>query len=358
MNPSHVDSSAPPADGNDNEARFQAAQRWSEQCLGTALRVSPIAADASARRYFRLHSVAVPERSYILMDAPAQGASTAAFVRIAAMMRSVEIPVPEILAADYRNGFLLLSDLGQQTYLQALAEQPPEPLFVSAIDALLRWQAASRPARLPEFSAHLLRAELELFPQWYLRHHCQLPLSSALQRDLERLFTRLIEALEQQPRTYVHRDYMPRNLLVGDPLPGVLDFQDAVRGPLTYDPICLFRDAFISWPRDFVRAGLREYWQRGRHIGLPLPDDFEHFWQLCQWTGLQRHIKVIGIFARLRYRDQKPRYASDINRFFGYIQSAGEELRLTALLAPVLRHAMPQTAEDAASAAEKGPCAP
>ncbi|MCG5529353.1 phosphotransferase [Halorhodospira halochloris] len=320
------------------DSRLDRALDWCQRVLETSVTAAPAASDASSRRYFRITRVGsdpyrpVQENghvtSYILMDAPGQGDSTAAFVRIGWMMRQAGLNTPRIIAADYRNGFLLLTDLGQLTYLDALTEQgqSPEPLFSAAITALIDWQLSSRPARLPEFSARLLRAELDLFTNWYLEHHCALNLSVSAKSEIDGLFDCIVEQLISQPQVYVHRDFMPRNLMISQPLPGVLDYQDAVTGPASYDPVCLYRDAFLSWPIDFVREGLYAYWRQARQAGVPLDDSFDKFWIDCQWTSLQRHFKVIGIFARLFYRDGKTSYLRDVPRFFGYLRSAAESL--------------------------------
>ena len=321
-----------------SDRRLTRALNWCEEKLGTRLEVEPAAADASSRRYFRItetqsncqshHQQGFDPTSYILMDAPNLGPSTAAFVRVGEMLRRAGINSPQIIAADYRKGLLILSDLGRTTYLDALSTQAchPEPLFAAAITTLVKWQTCSRPARLPEFTSNLLQAELDLFTDWYLKRHCDIYPSASEQRVIDTLFKRITEQLIHQPQVYVHRDYMPRNLMLANPLPGVLDYQDAVIGPASYDPVCLYRDAFLSWPQGMIYAGLHSYWQQARRAGIPLSDDFERFWIDCQWTSLQRHFKVIGTFARLAYRDSKEQYLRDVPRFFDYLRSSAELL--------------------------------
>jgi aminoglycoside/choline kinase family phosphotransferase len=184
----------------------------------------------------------------------------------------------------------------------------------------VKWQCASRPGVLPPYDERLLTRELELFPEWYLGRHLGLP-DSAHRAALDPLFERLVGAALDQPRTYVHRDYMPRNLMVSDPNPGVLDFQDAVYGPITYDVVSLFRDAFISWPEARVLDWAVRYWERAKKAGLPVAGDFAAFYRDFEWMGLQRHLKVIGIFARINYRDGKPGYLEDTPRFFEYARA-------------------------------------
>jgi N-acetylmuramate 1-kinase len=217
---------------------------------------------------------------------------------------------------------LLLSDLGRQTYLDVLDADNADALFDAAIDALIALQRIDCPADLPRYDAVLLRRELELFPEWYLQRHLGLTIDAKLRVQLDEVFELLIEHALQQSRVLVHRDFMPRNLMVSEPNPGVLDFQDAVCGPISYDPICLFKDAFISWPEERVEKWLRRYWQRGLAVGLSLPSTFEQFYTDCDFMGAQRHLKVIGIFARICYRDGKDKYLADVPRFFAYLRGA------------------------------------
>jgi aminoglycoside/choline kinase family phosphotransferase len=248
-------------------------------------------------------------------------------------MHAAGLHVPEVLAQDLARGFLLLSDLGTTTYLRALDERNADALFGDAIDALVKLQLASRPGVLPPYDAALLRRELELFPEWYLGRHLGAAPEGAVRKLLDELFAKLIDSALAQPRVYVHRDYMPRNLMVARPNPGVLDFQDAVYGPITYDVVSLFRDAFLSWPEERVLDWTARYWQRARSAGLPADADFGAFYRDFEWMGLQRHIKVLGIFARIRYRDGKPGYLDDAPRFLAYARAvAGRYAELAGLL--------------------------
>jgi aminoglycoside/choline kinase family phosphotransferase len=306
-------------------------QQWVSERLGIRnVALERASEDASFRRYFRIRE---DSRSWIVMDAPPDREDCRPFVKVAHLMREAGLHVPDVLAQDLACGFLLLSDLGTTTYLRAHHEANADQLFSDALDALVRWQCASRPGVLPPYDEALLRRELELFPEWYLGRHLGLP-DDAHRAALEPVFTRLIHAALEQPRVYVHRDYMPRNHMVSEPNPGVLDFQDAVYGPITYDVVCLFRDAFISWPEARVLDWSVRYWERAKEAGLPVAHDFAAFYRDLEWMGLQRHLKVIGIFARIHYRDGKPGYLDDTPRFFEYARATAGRYRE---LAPLLR---------------------
>jgi aminoglycoside/choline kinase family phosphotransferase len=252
------------------------------------------------------------------------------------MLAAAGVHAPEVLAQDLDQGFLLLSDLGSRTYLEALNEATAAALFADATDALLRWQLATRPGELPPYDEALLRREMNLFPEWYVARHLRKELSSAQKKRLESVFVLLVESALAQPAVYVHRDYMPRNLMVCDPNPGVLDFQDAVFGPITYDMVSLVRDAFVSWEEERVLDWVVRYWEKARRLGLPVDADFGGFWRALEWMGLQRHLKVLGIFARINYRDGKPRYLQDTPRFIAYARSVSQRYRELAPLARLL----------------------
>jgi aminoglycoside/choline kinase family phosphotransferase len=224
-------------------------------------------------------------------------------------------------AQDLAQGFLLLADLGTKTYLEALVAGDADALMCDATDALLRWQLATRPDVLPPYDAALLQREMALFADWYVARHLGRTLSSERQGELQRIFALLASSALAQPQVFVHRDYMPRNLMVSQPNPGVLDFQDAVIGPITYDMICLVRDAFLSWEEERVLDWSVRYWEKAKTAGLPVDADFGEFFRALEWMGLQRHLKVMGIFARLTYRDGKPKYVADTPRFVGYARA-------------------------------------
>ena len=277
----------------------------------------PASADASFRRYFRLDAGA---GTLIAMDAPPEREDSAAYVRVADLLHGAGLNAPRILAQDLAQGFLLLTDLGQQTYLHVLDEANAAGLYSAAIDALVQWQLASRPGVLPPYDEALLARELALFPDWYVSRHLNHTLTERQKAVLAATERLLIDSALAQPAVYVHRDYMPRNLMISEPTPGILDFQDAVHGPITYDIASLMRDAFISWDEERVIDWTVRYWERARRAGLPVDADFGEFYRAFEWMGLQRHLKVLGIFARINYRDGKPQYLADTPRFVGYVR--------------------------------------
>ena len=290
-------------------------------------------ADASFRRYLRVDS---PAGTRIIMDAPPAKENCRPFVDVAALMAGAGLNVPQVLAWDEPHGFMLLSDLGHQTMMQIIHRDDPQanlPLYLEAVDALIAWQLASKPGVLPPYDEALLRRELELFPEWYLGKHRQVAVEGDIRKTLDAAFKAIIEQNLAWPSVYVHRDFMPRNLMIAKPI-GVLDFQDAVYGPITYDIASLMRDAFLTWEEDFVLEVTIRYWQKARAAGLPVGDDFGEFYRGVEWMGLQRHLKVAGIFARLTLRDGKPQYLADTPRFIHYIRSTCARYRE---LKPLLR---------------------
>ncbi len=314
--------------------RLEALDAWLGLALGgRAFEREPASADASFRRYFRVSSGG---RTWIAMDAPPEREDCRPFVKVAALMREAGLHVPEIVAQDLGQGFLLLSDLGTKTYLQAFDGTNEERLFRDATRALVDWQAASREGELPPYDEALLRRELGLFPEWYVGRHLGVTLGAAELESLEAVFRRILASNLAEPRVFVHRDYMPRNLMVSEPNPGVLDFQDAVHGPISYDVASLWRDAFVSWEEERVLDGTIRYWEAARRRGLPVRPDFGDFWRDVEWMGLQRHLKVLGIFARIRYRDGKAGYLEDTPRFMGYVRHACARYREAAPLARLL----------------------
>ncbi len=297
-------------------------------------------ADASFRRYLRVDTGAGASR--IVMDAPPEHENCTPFVQVARLMQAAGLNVPTILEWDEASGFMLMSDLGTQTMMEAIDRAQAaanRPLYLRAVDALLLWQQASRPRVLPPYDEALLRRELQLFPDWYLARHRGVAVEGALHATLEQTFGLIVARNLAAPQVFVHRDFMPRNLMVGEPgaTLGVLDFQDAVHGPITYDIASLMRDAFLSWDEEFVLDVTIRYWERARRLGLmdfeDWHNDFGSFWRAVELMGLQRHLKVAGIFARLTLRDGKPRYLADAPRFIGYIRhTAGRYRELTPLL--------------------------
>jgi len=300
-------------------------------------------ADASFRRYLRIDT---RHGTRIIMDAPPDKENCEPFVRIAELMARAGLRVPQVLAWDRPQGFLLLGDLGHQTMLQAIDRDNAQAnltLYLQAVDALLAWQLASRPGVLPPYDEALLRRELDLFPQWYLQQFRAVTADARMQDTLATSFTHIVRENLSWPGVYVHRDFMPRNLMM--PMPGseqthaasalgVLDFQDAVFGPITYDIASLMRDAFLSWDEEFVLDVTIRYWEKARAAGLPVGPDFGAFYRGVEWMGLQRHLKVAGIFARLTLRDGKPQYLADTPRFIQYIRATTTRYRE---LRPLLR---------------------
>ena len=303
--------------------------------LAASLR--PASADASFRRYFRVdHSGG----SRVIMDAPPTREDCGAFERVARLMAAAGLNVPRVLAWDTPNGFMLLSDLGDRTMMQALLPEQPQAnleLHMRAVDALIAWQLASTPDVLPPCNEALLSSEMELFPQWYLAKHRAATPDAEQRRVLDRTFQTIMHENLSWPSVYVHADFMPRNLMLpehGETRLGVLDFQDAVYGPITYDIASLMRDAFLSWDEDFVLDVTIRYWEKARAAGLPVGSDFGAFYRGVEWMGLQRHLRVAGIFARLTLRDGKPRYLADTPRFIQYIRATSARYRE---LKPLLR---------------------
>jgi aminoglycoside/choline kinase family phosphotransferase len=313
--------------------RAESLERWlTSHAGGRQYDLAPASADASFRKYYR---VSLEDgATLIVMDAPPEYEDCRPFVRVAELMAGCGLNVPAVIASDLQNGFLLLSDLGNRTYLSELNDTSADALFEDAISALICWQLASREGILPAYDARLLQRELALFPEWYVSRHLGITLSDSSRAQLQQLFETIVRDNLAQPSTYVHRDFMPRNLMVSDPNPGILDFQDAVYGPISYDVVSLFRDAFISWEEERVLDWVVRYWEQARKAKLPVRSDFGEFYREFEWMGLQRHLKVLGIFARICYRDGKPAYLEDTPRFVGYVRSVA---RRYAALTPLLR---------------------
>ena len=296
------------------------AESWAAGRLGwTGWSAQPASADASFRSYYRIRC---RNESFVIMDAPPERETLEPFIDVAGRLQRAGLHVPRILAEDRARGFLLLEDLGERPYHQVLDAENANPLFADAMQALTRIQTRAGHEGLPTYDAGRLMQELALFPDWFLTHHWRVEPSDAELDDWDLLCALLIRWALDQPQVFCHRDYMPRNLMVSDPNPGIIDFQDAVVGPISYDPVSLFRDAFISWPEARVDAWLEDYRLRGLEAGLPLPDSGEMWRRTCDFMGVQRHLKVIGIFARIRYRDGKPHYLEDVPRFFRYLDFA------------------------------------
>jgi len=313
--------------------RLELVHRWLADLFpGRALSVAPASADASFRRYFR--ATFADGGTRVVMDAPPEHEDCRPFVKVAGLLHDAGVHAPQVLAQDLDRGLLLLTDLGALTYLDALDDSNADALFGDATDTLIRWQRSSRAGVLPAYDDALLRRELDLFPDWYVARHLGQTLTATQREVLEGMFALILGAVRGQPAVFVHRDFMPRNLMVCEPNPGVLDFQDAVYGPITYDVASLFRDAFVSWGEARTLDWVARYWEKAKRAGLPVAADFGEFWRDLEWMGLQRHLKVLGIFARINYRDGKPKYLADTPRFLAYVRHVAARY---AALAPLLR---------------------
>ena len=303
--------------------RLQQLSDWLHQQIpDTSFNIAPASADASFRRYFRVSFNDGQTR--IAMDAPPQHEDCRPFVCVAKLFEQASTHVPHVYAQDLERGFLLLSDLGNTTYLQALEQgtRTPRELYGAATDALIRIQLASRDNELPLYDEALLQREMRLFPDWYIAKHLNTKLDEKQSAKLDTVFQRILQNNLAQPRVYVHRDFHSRNLMVSDPNPGILDFQDAVYGPITYDLASLFKDAYIRWEEAEILDWLIRYWEKARKAGLPVHQDFADFYRDYEWMGVQRHIKVLGIFARLYHRDGKESYLKDMPLVMDYLRRA------------------------------------
>ncbi len=311
--------------------RTQNLEDWLRARLpGEPFSFAPASEDASFRRYFRITTA---DGTRILMDAPPEHEDCCPFVKVARLFREAGVNVLEVLVEDIENGYLLLSDLGTSLYLDVLSDLTASSLYDAATNALVRIQLASRPGVLPEYDRELLLRELRLFPDWYVAKHLGLALSEAQARTLSAVFESILANNLAQPRVYVHRDYHSRNLMVTDDNPGIIDFQDAVYGPITYDLVSLFKDAYITWDEERVIDWVVRYWEKAKHAGLPVGPDFGAFYRDFEWMGVQRHIKVLGIFARLFHRDGKERYLQDLPLVMAYVRKTCERYNgLGALL--------------------------
>jgi aminoglycoside/choline kinase family phosphotransferase len=298
---------------------------------GRNFTLEPASADASFRRYFRITSSA---ETYIVMDAPPEQEDCRPFVKVAALMREAGVNAPDVLAQDLSQGFLLLTDLGRQTYLDVINDENADKLFREANTSLIKWQLASKPGVLPVYGETQIAQELALFPDWYIAQHVGATLTDKQRNTLQSVFAAIAQHAISQTKVYVHSDYMPRNLMISTPNPGVLDFQDAVYGPISYDIASLYRDAFISWEEERVLDGTIRYWENARNAGLPMPAHFGDFYRDVEWMGLQRHLRILGIFARLNYRDGKTMYLADTPRFVNYVRKTSERY---GALRPLLR---------------------
>ena len=308
------------SDHTNSDPRLTLLTLWLTSLPAPALIISslrPASSDASFRRYFRVD--AADGGSFIVMDAPPPQENVQPFIDVATLFAATSVTVPTILAQDVAQGFLLLTDLGSTTYLSVLNNDTAHKLYLDAIDALVLLQSQSKPGVLPDYDRALLHRELMLFPDWYLSKHLGATLTDTQTAELNKVFDILLANNLAQPQVYVHRDYHSRNLMVlerGNP--GILDFQDAVYGPLTYDLVSLLRDAYVEWDEEMVLDWAIRYWERARRAGLPVNPDIDAFYRDFEFMGLQRHLKVLGIFARLCHRDGKDAYLKDLPLVMAY----------------------------------------
>ena len=299
--------------------RLQEITHWLEKLSqGRSFSLAPASADASFRRYFRV-SYADGD-TQIVMDAPPSHEDCKPWLHVQELFSKAGVHVPQVLATDLERGYLLLSDLGSQTYLPVLDAESAPALYADALDALIELQAASAPGQLPDYDEALLRRELDLFPEWYLGKHLGVSLDERQRQMLDKTFRRILDVNLAEPRVYVHRDFHSRNLMVTAPNPGVVDFQDAVHGPMSYDLVSLFKDAYIAWDEELIIDWLVRYWEKARKKGLPIREDFGDFYRDYEWMGVQRHLKILGIFARLYHRDGKDGYLKDMPLVLDYLR--------------------------------------
>jgi aminoglycoside/choline kinase family phosphotransferase len=334
-----------------SDTRAEALRAWlapHAQAHGLLLHTLRAAsADASFRRYWRLD--ASPREggpgSAVVMDAPAPAEDVRPFVAVARLIRAAGLNAPEVWAEEAQQGFLLLSDLGERGCLQALREATPaqaDALMREAMRTLVRFQAGVPASALPAFDAATLHEELALFPEWCVAREHGLAWSEAQQSQWAQTCSLLVDAMAAQPVVAVHRDWMPRNLMVTGSGLGILDFQDAGAGPIAYDVVSMLRDAFLSWEEEQEIDWAIRYWEAARRAGLPVPADFGDFWRAIEWSGLQRHLRILGVFCRLKHRDGKPGYAEDLPRFFGYCTKVAMRYRE---FAPLLRLLEPMSGQ-------------
>jgi aminoglycoside/choline kinase family phosphotransferase len=302
--------------------RIEQIRGWlAAQFPEQAFNLAPASADASFRRYLR--ATFADGTTRIVMDAPPAHEDVRPWLHVQQLFLDAGAHVPEVLAQDPERGYLLLSDLGSTTYLAAIAGgADADSLYRAAIDTLIDIQRASRSGTLPVYDRSLLKRELDLFPDWYIGKHSSIDFDTAQRNVLEAVFEKILAVNLAEPCVYVHRDYHSRNLMVDGNKPGVIDFQDAVFGPISYDLVSLFKDAYVEWDEERTLDWLVRYWEKARQAGLPVRADFSEFFRDYEWMGVQRHVKVLGIFARLFHRDGKDGYLANMPLVAKYLRAA------------------------------------
>lgn len=302
----------------------------------------PASTDASFRRYFRLDVLPGMQdklgATLIAMDAPPERENVPAFIKVDELLFEAGLTVPAIVARDVERGYLLLSDLGTTTYLQRLDSDNASFMYSDAVDALIAFQLTSTPGVLPEFDRAFVMRELNIFPEWFVAKHLNVTMTPAQQASLDKVFETITSNVLAQQQVFMHRDFHSRNLMWLDEgtlrNPGVLDFQDAVFGPVTYDLASLLRDAYIQWDEEFVLDWVVRYWQSAKKVGLPVNPDIDAFYRDFEFMALQRHLKILGIFCRLNYRDGKPVYMGDLPTVLDYVRKTANRY---AELKPLVR---------------------
>ena len=331
--------------------RKQQLEDWLKINLKQAFTLTTASADASFRHYFRVHlsQQYLDGLTLIAMDAPPPQEDCTPFVDVAKLLLDAGLNVPKVIAQDLQNGFLLLSDLGDDTYLSQLNQDNALKLYGDATSALIKMQLASKPNMLPPYDEALLTREMQLFPDWYVSKHLNITLNDEQQGWLQTTFDVLNKNILAQGQVMVHRDYHSRNLMICQGVnghnPGILDFQDAVYGPITYDLVSLLKDAYIQWDEEQIIDWAVRYWQPAKKAGLPVPGDFSEFYRDFEWMGAQRHIKILGIFARLYHRDGKEGYLKDMPLVMHYLRKVCEryvELRPMLRLLDALEGKVPR----------------
>ena len=301
----------------------------------------PASTDASFRRYFRLDVVPALRAklgdTLIAMDAPPERENVPAFLHVQGLLFEAGVTVPAIVAQDVPNGFLLLSDLGTTTYLQRLTVDNAPFMYSDAVDALIKFQLSSQPGILPEYDRAFIVRELGIFPEWFVGKHLGVSMTDEQQKQLDTVFEAIIANNLAQQQVFMHRDFHSRNLMFLDQgNPGVLDFQDAVFGPVTYDLASLLRDAYVQWDEEIVLDWVVRYWQRAKAVGLPVNPDIDSFYRDFEFMALQRHLKILGIFCRLNYRDGKPIYMGDLPTVTDYVRKTCNRYTVLKPLARLL----------------------
>jgi aminoglycoside/choline kinase family phosphotransferase len=346
-NPSPAATFSPDA----SDTRLPLLKTWlSTLALVDPASARPASADASFRRYFRVDVLdeqrAVHGPTLIVMDAPPARENVPAFIKVDELFGAAGASVPAIVAQDVEQGFLLLSDLGTTTYLQNLNLDTATVMYAEALETTIRIQQASRPGVLPEYDRAFLMRELQLFPEWYIKTHLGVTLDAAQQKVIDDVFEALLANILAQQQVFVHRDYHSRNLMVMDEgNPGVLDFQDALYGPVTYDLASLLRDAYVQWDEELVLDWVIRYWQRAKQLGLPVNPDIDNFYRDFEFMAMQRHLKILGIFTRLHHRDGKDMYLGDLPTVLDYIRKTAnryKQLKPLARLLDTLEDKAPQ----------------